>query len=40
VFGPNIDYVLALDRALREHGLHDPYIEAIMARMREASEAP
>lgn len=36
VFGPNIDYVLSLDQALRERGLHDPYVEAIMRGIREA----
>ncbi len=36
VFGPNIDYVLSLDKALRERGLHDPYVEAIVQGIREA----
>jgi glutathione-specific gamma-glutamylcyclotransferase len=30
VFGPNIDYVHALDRSLREHGLTDAYVDAIV----------
>jgi cation transport regulator ChaC len=29
-FGPNIDYVHALARALDERGLRDPYVEAIV----------
>jgi cation transport protein ChaC len=35
-FGPNIDYVLSLDQALRERGLHDPYVEAIVQGVRAA----
>jgi glutathione-specific gamma-glutamylcyclotransferase len=30
VFGPNVDYVHALDRSLREHGLSDAYVDAIV----------
>lgn len=38
-FGPNIDYVLSLDQALRERGLHDAYVEAIVRGIREAQAA-
>jgi len=34
-FGPNIDYNHALDRALADLGLQDPYIEAIVLGLRQ-----
>lgn len=39
VFGPNIDYVLSLHRALRERGLHDPYVDAIVQNIEAAAAA-
>lgn len=34
VFGPNIDYLTRLDEAMRQRGLRDPYIDAIMDLLR------
>ncbi|HEX4509844.1 MAG TPA: gamma-glutamylcyclotransferase [Burkholderiaceae bacterium] len=35
-FGPNVEYVHALARALRERGLHDAYVEAVVRALEAA----
>ncbi|HJV25946.1 MAG TPA: gamma-glutamylcyclotransferase [Aromatoleum sp.] len=37
IFGTNADYVLALDRALAEHGLQDAYVDAIACELRRVT---
>jgi cation transport protein ChaC len=39
-FGPNVDYVRALSKSLRERRLHDPYVEAIVGALEAAKGDP
>ena len=39
VFGPNADYIHALDAALADRGLRDPYVDAIVGELKRCQDA-